>query len=71
MNERQVRMVNMLWEGFQGHLTNAKWAKITKTSSSTALRDIQELVAHGVLMQADGGGRSTHYLLADWEESPQ
>lgn len=63
MNERQTKIVNMLWDGFEGNLTNAKWAKITKTSSSTALRDIQELVAHGVLMTSDSGGRSTNYEL--------
>lgn len=64
MNERQVKMVNMLWDGFEGNLTNARWAKITKTSSSTALRDIQELVSLGVLNVAESGGRSTHYILS-------
>lgn len=63
MNERQTKMVNMLWDGFEGNLTNAKWAKITKTSASTALRDIQELVGRGVLRVSDSGGRSTNYLL--------
>lgn len=65
MNDRQVKMVNLLWDGFDGNLTNAKWAKITKTSASTALRDIQELVACGVLKVAEGGGRSTNYILIE------
>lgn len=65
MNERQMKMVNMMWDGFEGNLTNAKWAKINKISSSTALRDIQELVAHGILRAADSGGRSTNYLLVE------
>lgn len=64
MNERQTRMINMLWDGFEGNLTNAKWARITKVSSATALRDIQELVANKVLILAESGGRSTHYLLS-------
>ena len=64
MNERQTKMVNLLWDGFEGKLTNAKWAKITKTSSSTALRDIQELLSLGVLKVSDSGGRSTNYRLA-------
>lgn len=64
MNERQTKMVNLLWDGFEGKLTNAKWAKITKTSSSTALRDIQELVSLGVLKVSESGGRSTNYRLA-------
>ena len=31
MNERQVKMVNRLWDGFEGKLTTAKWAKIRKS----------------------------------------
>ncbi len=38
---------------------------INKISPSTALRDIQELVAHGILRAADSGGRSTNYLLVE------
>lgn len=38
---------------------------INKVSPSTALRDIQELVAHGILRVADSGGRSTNYLLVE------
>lgn len=63
MNPRQTRIVNMLWEGFEGKLTTTKWAKITKTSPSTALRDIQELVNHNILTPSDSGGRSTSYAL--------
>ncbi len=65
MNERQVKIINMMWNGFEGKLTNAKWAKITKTSASTALRDIQELVALGLLKTAGEGGRSTNYILVE------
>ena len=36
MNERQVKVVNKLWDGFEGKLTTAKWAKICKTSQPTA-----------------------------------
>lgn len=65
LNGRQTRMVNMMWDGFKGRLTNRKWAKITKTSASTALRDIQGLVACGMLKPAAGGGRSAHYVLTE------
>lgn len=64
MNERQVRMINMLWEGFTGNLTKAKWAKITKTTPATAQVDIQELVELKVLKLAEGG-RHPHYVLVD------
>lgn len=68
MNERQVKMINLLWDGFEGKLTSSKWAKITKSSQATALRDITDLIAKGVLTTATDGGRSTNYLLKDDEE---
>jgi Fic family protein len=63
MNERQVKVVNKLWDGFEGKLTTSKWAKIAKTSQATALRDITDLVNKGVLVVANEGGRSSNYLL--------
>ncbi len=63
LNERQKILLNRLLEGFQGHLTSAKWAKIAKCSPDTALRDIQDLVRKGILRKAQMGGRSTHYTL--------
>lgn len=63
MNERQTKMVNLLWDGFDGKLTTSKWAKIAKCSADTALRDIQDLIAKHVLRKTDEGGRSTNYEL--------
>ena len=65
MNERQVKVVNMIWDGFTGKLTSSKWAKITKTSQATALRDITDLIEKGILTAAADGGRSSNYLLKD------
>ncbi len=65
MSERQVKMINRLWDGFEGKLTSSKWAKITKTSPATALRDITDLLDKGVLVVSEDGGRSTNYLLKD------
>lgn len=62
-NDRQRDMVNRLLEGFDGTLTNAKWAKIEKCSSDTALRDIDDLIKKGVLVKDAAGGRSTSYSL--------
>ena len=56
-------MVNRLWDGFEGKLTTSKWAKMTKSSQATALRDITDLLDKGILIVADEGGRSTNYLL--------
>jgi Fic family protein len=64
LNERQRKVVNRLLDGFEGKLTNAKWAAITKASSDTALRDINDLVRRGILVKDPAGGRSTSYSLA-------
>ena len=64
MNERQVKLINKLLDGFEGKLTSSKWAAIAKCSTDTALRDINELVSHGVLTKSTSGGRSTNYELS-------
>ena len=52
-----------LLDGFEGKLTSGKWARITKTSQDTALRDIQDLMNKNILLKEDSGGRSTSYGL--------
>lgn len=63
LNERQVKVLNRLLDGFEGKLTSSKWAALTKCSSDTALRDINDLVERGVLQRTSAGGRSTSYEL--------
>ena len=63
LNERQVKVLNKLLDGFDGKLTSSKWALIAKCSPDTALRDINDLLTRGVLHKLDAGGRSTHYEL--------
>jgi Fic family protein len=63
MNERQVKLLNRLLDGFEGKLTTGKWAAIAKCSPDTALRDINELLAYGALRKSAAGGRSTSYEL--------
>ena len=58
LNERQKKMINKLFEVFDGKLTTSKWAKIAKCSQDTALRDIQNLMDQGILEKEKGGGRS-------------
>jgi Fic family protein len=65
VNERQRLVINRLLNGFKGHLTTSKYAKLAKCSTDTALRDIQELVERRILLQNAGGGRSTSYRLGD------
>jgi Fic family protein len=64
MNERQIKLLNRLQDGFEGKLTTSKWAAIAKCSPDTALRDINELLLQGVLKKSASGGRSTSYELA-------
>lgn len=64
-NERQRKLLNMQFDGFFGKLTTSKWAKIAKCSTDTALNDIRDLVAKGVLKKTEEGGRSTNYVLVE------
>ena len=65
VNDRQRNVINpMLEDGFKGFMNTSKYARLAKCSNDTALRDIQNLVARGVFLQNEGGGRSTSYSLA-------
>lgn len=66
INERQRTILNMLFDGFDGKLKTSKWAKITKVSTDTALRDIKDLIEKDILQVTNEGGRSTNYELADF-----
>jgi Fic family protein len=66
LNNRQRLMLNKLFDGFDGKLKSSKWAKITKCSSDTALRDIKDLIEKGILKQEKSGGRSTNYELTEF-----
>lgn len=65
-SDRQRFMLNKLLDGIEGKLKTSKWAKMTKCSQDTALRDIKDLIAKGVLKPEQAGGRSTNYELTDW-----
>ena len=63
INQRQSKVLNLLLGDFEGNLTTTKWARLTKCSHDTALRDIAGLVDHGILARSAEGGRSTNYSL--------
>jgi Fic family protein len=65
LNERQKRMLNKMLDGFDGKMNSSKWAKITKSSADTALRDIQQLLQCEILEKEQGGGRSTSYRIKE------
>lgn len=62
LNERQKLMLNKLLDGFEGKLNSSKWAKITKCSQDSAIRDIHGLMEKNILKKEKAGGRSTSYV---------
>ena len=71
LKERQSKIINRLLEagpaGFEGGLTNRKFAAMGHVSKATAQRELADLVQKGILRQNPGGGRSTSYDLC-WEK---
>lgn len=67
-HDRQRRVLNRLLDGFEGKLTSSQWARLAKCSQDTAGRDINDLVARGILVKNPAGGRSTNYTLVIPEE---
>jgi Fic family protein len=77
LNERQRKVLNRMLEAgpgrFEGGLTTRKYVAMTGASRPTATRDIQELVARGLLVAAAAGGRSARYDIAipGWAWMPE
>ncbi|WP_316752175.1 Fic family protein [Pedobacter gandavensis] len=63
LNSRQQYMISTLLDDFFGKLSSSKWAKMTKCSSDTALRDIKDLIAKGILSKDNSGSKNTTYTL--------
>lgn len=63
LNSRQQKMLELLWNDFEGNLTTKKWSILTKCSDDTALRDINDLILKGILLKDDKGSRSTSYKI--------
>jgi Fic family protein len=68
LNDRQRKTLSKLLMGWEGKLTNKKYANLTRCSDATATRDLVDLVAKGVLRSTGAGGRSVGYELADRAE---
>lgn len=66
LNNRQIRALSRMFaegiDGFKGGLSAKNYTSITKTSTSTATRDLQELVAMGALFKT-GQLKQTRYFL--------
>lgn len=67
VNERQRKVIDHLIaaeleNGYLGKFTSSKYEALTKTSDSTALRDLRELVEAGLLVKL-GTLKGAHYVL--------
>ena len=71
LNDRQRKAINRLLEagpgGFEGGMTNRKYAGITHISRATAQRELADLVTKGILRPNPGKGRSASYDLV-WDD---
>ena len=71
LNDRQRKALNRLLDagpgGFEGGLTNRKYAGMTHVSRATAQRELADLVKKGILLKNPGGGRSVSYDLG-WDK---
>lgn len=68
LNARQTKVLNKILdmgvENFQGGLNKRKYVAMAKTTSSTASRDIAELIEKGCIAQVEGStGRATSYVV--------
>lgn len=65
LNDRQIKVLNRMLDGFEGKMTSSKWAKIAKCSQDSANRDIAALLNYRLLKKGPSGGRSTHYVISE------
>ncbi len=64
LSARQKTILNRFMDGFEGSLTARKWAALGKCSVDTAQRDVNDLLARGLLVRNPGGSRRTSYGVA-------
>ena len=62
LNERQI--VAILHVKTAGRISNSEYQQLTRAPRRTATRDLDELVARGLLEQLGRAGRSIRYRLA-------
>ncbi len=67
LSARQKTILNRFIDGFEGSLTARKWAALGRCSVDTANRDLNDLLARGLVVRNPGGGRRTSYGVAGFE----
>lgn len=67
VNERQRFVLNYLYDNFDkefGFLRTSTYAKLTGTSTDTALRDLQDLVIKGMLTSEESGKKTNYAIVS-------
>lgn len=67
INDRQRLVINHLYDNYDkevGFLRTSTYAKLTKCSTDTALRDLQDLVAKEMLKPEDAGKKTNYTLVS-------
>ena len=63
ITERQRMVLNMFLDGYEGKINTKHWAGMAGCSKDTALRDIQDLVAKGVMELIDEEAKRPCYKI--------
>lgn len=63
LNDRQRKAVSRMLMGWEGRMTNRKYASLCDCSAATATRDLIDLVDKSIFRLDGAGGRSTGYEL--------
>ena len=63
VNDRQRKIINRLFDGFEGKLTTKKYATMAKCSEDSALRDIKKLIDYAVLYKVEGITKNVSYAI--------
>ncbi len=63
MNQRQRDILNLFLDGYEAKITSKNWASLARCSKDTAIRDIQYLVAKGILRENIPGAKRPSYSI--------
>lgn len=63
LSQRQTDMLNLFLDGYEAKITSKSWASLAKCSKDTAIRDIQDLVAKGILREDIPGAKRPSYSI--------
>ncbi len=63
LSQRQTDVLNLFLDGYEAKITSKSWASLAKCSKDTAIRDIQYLMAKGLLREDIPGAKRPSYSI--------